>query len=199
MSVPSKHHRPDKVTAMVSQSSRNDAKPVTGMRFETYSDERDHWAEIVRKLNEQLSGYSKMSFAREQARIRRENAADKRESVRLWHTRKSTMESERLHLIGEKSKAETQLMRLKPLVAAEKSRRHQETMVADASKTAKLESIGMEILEELREIKLILTERDPKIRDLQVALAQTVPETESDKTVSNDLLTELQTLRHEAP
>lgn len=123
MAIESKFHRPSPVDhVLVSQGTRNDAKPASGIRFETYCEERDHWIGVKRGIESELVGYSKAAFAGEQARIRRENSTDQAASFQAWISRKASMESKRQKLVKQKNRAEEELIRLKPLVKQENIR-----------------------------------------------------------------------------
>ena len=123
MAVESKFHRPSPVDrVLVSQGTRNDAKPASGIRFETYREEKDHWLAVKLRVESELVGYSKAAFSGEQARIRREHLNDNDASFRAWISRKASMEGKRQKLVKQKNRAEEELMRLKPLVKQENTR-----------------------------------------------------------------------------
>lgn len=123
MAIESKNHRPSHVDHVrVSQGTRHDAQPASGMRFETYRDEYDHWVAESKKLDAELVGYSKAAFAGEQARIRRRYSHDNDKSFNAWISKKASMEEMRQKLVKRKKEVEGELVRLKRLVKQESVR-----------------------------------------------------------------------------
>ena len=178
MAIESKHHRPPPVDyVLVSQATRRDAQPANQVRFESYREEYDHWVSAKKRLEGQLAGYSKASFSSEQARIRRENKGNQTRSINAWFSRKAQMEKERKDLIEKKIAAEDEMMRLRPLLKAERCRTHLETQQQnfggecggslEAFKpirkdgTLSWDGTAAQILIELRAIRKLLEARDP--------------------------------------
>lgn len=123
MTVGSKFHREPNIDhALVSQATHRDAQPVNGMKFETYREELDHWISKKKRTEADLVGYSKAAFSSEQARIRRKYASDHNRSFNEWIKCKSNMEERRRELVRQCSEIENEIIRLKPLVAAENAR-----------------------------------------------------------------------------
>ncbi len=174
MAIESKFHRPSPVDrVLVSQGTRNDAKPASGIRFETYREERDHWIGVKRRLESELVGYSKAAFSGEQARIRREHSNDSGASFRAWISRKASMEHKRQELVKQKNRAEEEIMRLKPLVKQESVRIAIAARPATKEGPGVLEGLGVfredgtlcwdgvaaQLLLELRAIRRLLEEK----------------------------------------
>lgn len=170
MTIGSKFHREPPVDhVLVSQATRRDAQPVNGMKFETYREELDHWISKKKRTEADLVGYSKAAFSAEQARIRREYASDSNRSFKAWIKRRAEMEQKRRELIERNTAIEDEIIRLKPLVAAENAR-----MQAKASKsgpgslesfavirddgTMSWDGVAAQLLIELRMIRGLLEE-----------------------------------------
>lgn len=124
MAIESKTHRPSPVVgSTASQSSKRDANRSVVPKFETYAEEWSHWVIEKRRLDTQLSAYTKRAFSAEQLRIRKQmQDSGTKPSFSAWQHRKAEMEQERHALVVEKSAVEEELARLKPLVAAERRR-----------------------------------------------------------------------------
>lgn len=124
MSIESKNHRPDSIQrTTVSQGTRRDARPEYDVDLDTYSEQRERLIVEKKRLEAELTKYSKSAIAAEQHRVREQNR-DRPHFVSLnaWLQRKREMESHRQKLVSAKSEVEAELLRLKPLVRAEKQR-----------------------------------------------------------------------------
>lgn len=133
----------------VSQSSRRDAHQPPSLQFETYQAEWDHWVAEQKRIDSELSGYSKAAFAGKQAQIRRQYKADPNESFRQWMSCKASMEAKRQELVKEKMEVAEELLRIKPLLKVEKKRSVQQPK--DTGPKA-----GDLMLVELRAIRVLL-------------------------------------------
>ena len=177
MSHQSKHHRVDSVDhVIVSQGSRNDAKPASPPKFETYTEEREHFVYLLKDLESRLSGYSKAAFSSAQYKIRNEYRHDADLSFSKWMLKKSSMERERQDLVSRKRGIETEVLRLKPLVKAENARI---TQLSEASRTESkiaaketrdsqqdsLVYVATEGLLELRKIRVLLEQIESSTGD----------------------------------
>lgn len=172
MAIESKNHRPSPVDrVLVSQGTRRDAQPVEHLRFETYSEERDHYIAKKNRISNDLRSYNKGAYSIEQGRVRRENInKGKSVSVAMWFARKAVMDAARLKLTTELSDMEGELLRLRPLVYAEKQREQDARQIAPQSHV-RLEDFGLfredeslswdgvaaQLLIELRSIRELLT------------------------------------------
>lgn len=162
MAIESKNHRPSPVKkSTVSNGTRRDAQPAQLPKFDTYEAERDYWINEKKKLDAELSAYSKAAFTAEQIRIRdsvgTRNGNER--SLNTWLRRKSQMEQERLEFVQKKLEIENELSRLKPLVKAEKAR--EDMAQKEEYKAGRLErdAVFIEMLAELKSIKKLLSEQ----------------------------------------
>jgi hypothetical protein len=171
MAIESKFHHPPTVDrVLVSEGTRSDAKPVNGIRFETYCEERDHWVSVKRRLESELIGYTKTAFSRAQSRIRREHSTDPDASFRAWMSQKASMDGKRQNLIKQKNRAEDEILRLKSLVKQENIRTTKRTTAQAAGcleefdlfrEDGKLcwDGVASQLLLELRAIRGLLEDK----------------------------------------
>lgn len=164
-SSPSKRHKESDVERVLSsQSSHNDAKPVQGMKFESYREEWDYLVVKKKDLEAALAGYSKAAFCSAQARCRAKNRGKSQdESFNAWISLKAKMEQDRVELIRKKADVEQRLMQIKPLMKAENLRESREATESKGRGT--LDALE-DILSELCRIRQLLepnsvTQGDP--------------------------------------
>ena len=132
MAIESKNHRPSPVDhVLVSQGTRSDSQPPALPRFDTYKDEQEYWIKIKMQIDADLSPFNKDAMHREQYRIRKEHK-DPEKSLNAWMERKAELTAKREQIISRKKAAEMELMRLKPLVAAERNREAERSQPNDS-------------------------------------------------------------------
>jgi hypothetical protein len=156
--IGSKFHRESQVKGTtVSQASRKDAQPVSGMRFETYREEYDYYVAKKTRVEEDLQNYNSAAFSSAQAKIRKQFKGRDGASIAAWMEKKIAMDNERKALVRQKNEYETEIIRLRPLVKEENRRYSRED---DKEKDSTKRAIWEEILKELREIKTLLSKQN---------------------------------------